>query len=73
MGYGREGVSIIMVKKAALATGLFAVSVLSSATMAFAQTAAPTVSPTTTTVTSTPMPTTAATMPSHAPATGRAN
>ena len=57
-----------MIKKAAIATGIFAVSALAAASMAFAQTAPAT----STTVT----PTVAAmqkTVPAAAPATGRAN
>jgi len=55
-----------MIKKAAIATGVFAMSALAAATMTFAQT---TTTPTTTTIT--PAPTT--TVPAMAPKTGRAN
>ncbi len=58
-----------MFKKAAIATGVFAVSAMAAATMTFAQTATPATTNATTTVT----PTTSATTPSEAPATGRAN
>jgi len=57
-----------MLKKAAIATGVFAISTLTAASMAFAQTATPT---TTTSSTVTPTPSSAA-MPSAAPATGHA-
>ena len=56
-----------MLKKAAIATGVFAISTLTAASMAFAQTATPTTSSTVT-----PTPSSAA-MPSEAPATGHAN
>ncbi len=60
-----------MIKKAVIATGVFAVSAMAAATMTFAQTATPT---NTTNNTTTVTPTTSAAMPSEAPATGlRAN
>jgi hypothetical protein len=59
-----------MIKKAAIATGVFAVSAMAAATMTFAQTATPAANNTTNNTT-TVTPTTSATMPSAAPATGR--
>lgn len=58
-----------MLKKAAIITGVFALSALSGG-VAFAQTSTPTSAPTTT-VTTTPAPSSA--MPEKAPSTGRAN
>jgi hypothetical protein len=58
-----------MIKKAVIATGVFAVSALAASTMTFAQTASP--SPTTSTTTVTP--TTAVSAPTSAPDTGRVN
>jgi len=55
-----------MIKKALIATGAFAVSAMIAASLSFAQTATPTAS--TTTIT----PTTAASVPTAAPDTGRA-
>lgn len=54
-------------RKALIATGVFAVSIATAATMTFAQTASPTNSTANTTVT----PTTSTMTPSGAPATGR--
>ena len=64
-----------MIKKAGLAAGVFGISLFSLVTMTFAQTTTSTPSPTTTTTTVTPSPTTvpSSTVPSGAPATGRAN
>jgi hypothetical protein len=60
-----------MIKKAGIAAGVFTVSMLTVAGMAFAQTATPTETPTPTTAsTVTPTPTT--TVPGGAPSTGRA-
>ena len=55
-----------MIKKAAIATGVFAISLLTAGSVAFAQTA----TPTSTTTAVTPTPTT--TVPGGAPATGMA-
>ncbi len=59
-----------MIKKAVIATGVFAVSAMAAATMTFAQTATPTTN-TTTTVTPT-VDAMQKTTPVGAPATGRA-
>ena len=58
-----------MIKKISIATGVFAISALAAATMAFAQTAPST---TKTTVTTAP-DAMHKTIPAKAPATGRAN
>lgn len=55
-----------MIKKLAIGTGVFLVSTITVASMAFAQTSTPAA-----TTTVTPSPTT--TVPSGAPATGRGN
>lgn len=60
-----------MIKKAVIATGIFAVSAMVAATMTFAQTATPSPSPAPTTTT-TVAPTTAVSAPTAAPDTGRA-
>lgn len=67
MGYSPEG-GEHMIKKALIATGVFAVSAMAAATFTFAQTA--TTAPTT--ATTTIAPTTTASAPAKAPATGRA-
>ena len=59
-----------MIKKAVIATGVFAISAMAAATLTFAQSATPSAAPTTSTTTVTP--TTAASAPTAAPATGRA-
>jgi len=60
-----------MLKKAAISAGVFAISMISAGSIAFAQTATPTTEPTSaTTPTVTVAPTTSTTMPSTAPATG---
>lgn len=64
---GRKG-GDYMIKKAAVATGVFAVSALAAASMAFAQT--PTTTNTTNTTNSTANTTTNTTVPGGAPATG---
>jgi len=65
-----------MMRKAGIAAGVFGLSLFAVATMTFAQTTTTTPTPTTTTTTTvTPSPTTipSSTVPSAAPATGRAN
>lgn len=60
-----------MLKKAAVATGVFGISLFAIVTMTFAQTTTITPTPTTTTNTTvTPSPTT--TVPGGAPSTGKA-
>jgi hypothetical protein len=61
-----------MIKKAVIATGIFAISAMAAATMTFAQTATPSPSPAPTTSTTTVTPTTAVSAPTAAPDTGRA-
>ncbi len=63
-----------MLKKAAVAAGVFAISALTAGTIAFAQTATPKTSPTTSvTASPTTAPSMQKTQPSGAPTTGRGN
>jgi hypothetical protein len=61
-----------MVKKLAVASAVFAISVLTAGSVAFAQTATPTSSPTPTVASTTTTPTPTTTVPGGAPSTGRA-
>ena len=60
-----------MIKKAAIAVGVFAVSAMIAGRVAFAQTATPTLSPTPTTSYTSMTPTPTTSIPHGAPATGR--